>query len=57
MSINEDAQALAPVMLEAGRPFEWVLMMVTAYFGEVGREAALSVIEEHEGISLGPQAL
>jgi hypothetical protein len=46
MPISEDAQALARVMLEAGRPSLWVLMMVAAYFGERGREAALSVLEE-----------
>jgi hypothetical protein len=36
-------------MLDAGRPFEWVLMMVAAYFGEQqGREAALAIMEERE---------
>jgi hypothetical protein len=45
----ENARALAATMIDAGRPFEWVLMMVSAYYGErEGREAALSVIEERE---------
>lgn len=47
-AITEDAQALARVMLEAGRPPQWVLIMVSAYYGEVGREAALAVLEERE---------
>jgi hypothetical protein len=48
-----NARALAATMLDAGRPFEWVLMMVSAYFGErVGREAALAVIEERKSARL-----
>jgi hypothetical protein len=49
----ENAKLLASAMLDAGRPFEWVLMMVSAYYGEQqGREAALAVIEERESASL-----
>jgi hypothetical protein len=44
--INEDAQALARVMLEAGREPIWILLNVSAYYGEQGRQAALAVIEE-----------
>jgi hypothetical protein len=45
----ENARGLASAMLDAGREPLWVLMMVSAYFGEQqGREAALSVIEERE---------
>jgi hypothetical protein len=48
MPIDEDAAMLARLMIEAGRPAAWVLMMVAAYFGERGRDAALAVLEEHE---------
>jgi hypothetical protein len=44
----ENARGLATAMLEAGRPFEWVLMMVSAYYGDRGREVALAIIEESE---------
>ena len=44
----ENARGLARAMLDAGRPFEWVLTMVSAYYGQRGREVALSVIEERE---------
>jgi hypothetical protein len=47
----ENARGLARAMLDAGRPFEWVLMMAGAYFGERGREAALSAIEEREELA------
>jgi hypothetical protein len=46
MAINEDATLLARVMLEAGREPVWVVMMVSAYYGDPGRQAALTVIEE-----------
>jgi hypothetical protein len=43
---STQAQDLARVMLEAGREPMWVVLMVAMYYGERGREAALSVIEE-----------
>jgi hypothetical protein len=46
MPINEDAQALTRVMLEAGREPMWIVLHVSAYYGETGRQAALAVIEE-----------
>jgi hypothetical protein len=44
----ENAQGLARAMLDAGREPLWVLTMVSAYYGERGREVALSVIEERQ---------
>jgi hypothetical protein len=45
----ENAKGLARAMLDAGRPLEWVIMMTSAYYGQqIGREAALSAIEERE---------
>ena len=44
----ENARDLATAMLDANRSFEWVLTTVSAYYGERGREVALSVIEERE---------
>ena len=38
----DNAEALARAMLEAGRPFEWTLIVLSAYFG---RETALVAIE------------
>jgi hypothetical protein len=48
MAISEDATLLARVMLEAGREPIWVLTMVSAYYGDLGRQAALTVIEERQ---------
>jgi hypothetical protein len=45
MALYEDAQALARLMLEAGRERIWVVLHVAAYYGEQGRQAALDVIE------------
>lgn len=44
----ENARGLARAMLEAGREPLWVLTMVSAYYGQRGREAALAIIEERE---------
>jgi hypothetical protein len=50
----EKAKLLASAMLDAGKEPIWVLMMMSAYYGEKeGREAALAVIEERESASLG----
>jgi hypothetical protein len=44
---NEEAAALlARSMLEAGRPFEWTLIVLSSYFG---REVALVALEGTEG--------
>jgi hypothetical protein len=48
MPLYEDAQALARVMLDSGREPMWVLLHVSAYYGETGRQAALAVIEERQ---------
>jgi hypothetical protein len=48
IAINEDAQALALAMLEAGREPLWTVLVVGWYYGAAGREAALSVIEERQ---------
>jgi hypothetical protein len=48
----ENAKLLASAMLDAGREPLWMLMMIGAYFGELGREAALAVIEERESTRL-----
>jgi hypothetical protein len=45
MALNEDATMLARIMLEAGREPIWVLLMVSAYYGESGRQAALALLE------------
>jgi len=44
----ENARGLATAMLDAGREPLWVLTMVSAYYGQRGREVALSVIEEQQ---------
>jgi hypothetical protein len=44
----QNAQGLARAMLDAGREPLWVLTMVSAYYGQRGREAALAIIEESE---------
>jgi hypothetical protein len=46
--IEEQARALMLALLDAGREPLWALTMTSAYFGEQGREAALSVIEEQQ---------
>jgi hypothetical protein len=48
----ENAKLLASAMLDAGREPLWVLMMVAAYFGEPGREAASAAIGERNAPSL-----
>ena len=49
MAINDDAaRDLAKAMIEAGRSASFILQYVSVYFGDVGLEAALSVIEERE---------
>jgi hypothetical protein len=45
-----NARELAEVMLGSGRPAEWVLLMVAAYFGPQGRDAALGVIEAKQDL-------
>jgi hypothetical protein len=51
MPINEDARDLARAMIEAGRSYEWTLIMVSAYFG---RETALVALEAIEGQEYEP---
>jgi hypothetical protein len=40
---DEQARDLATALIEAGRPFEWTLIVLSAYFG---RETALAALEE-----------
>ena len=44
MPINEDARALAEVMIESGREPMWVVLVVSWYYGSVGRDVALGVV-------------
>ena len=49
MPIDEAARHFAKALLNAGREPSFIFEVLTAYFGErVGREAALSVLEESE---------
>jgi len=43
---EEQARDLATALIEAGRPFEWTLIVLSAYFG---REVALAALEAIEG--------
>jgi hypothetical protein len=48
--INDDAaRHFAKATLEAGRVPSFIFETMTAYYGNVGREAALAVLEEREG--------
>jgi hypothetical protein len=49
MAIMDDARHFAKAMIEAGRPFEFVLEVTAAYYGDLGREVALAAMEEYEG--------
>ena len=40
--VEAQARELARVMIDSGRPFEWTLVVLSAYFG---RDVALEVIE------------
>jgi hypothetical protein len=46
MLADSQAEALSRAMLDAGRSAQFVLSTVSAYFGEVAREAVLEAIEE-----------
>jgi hypothetical protein len=48
VAVNEDARELGRVMLDAGRPFEWTLIVLSAYFTRDVALAALEQIAEHE---------
>jgi hypothetical protein len=49
MSITEDAaRHFAKALLNAGREPSFIFEVMAAYYGELGREAALSVLEESE---------
>ena len=54
MAIMDDARHFAKAMIEAGRPFEFVLEAMAAYYGDLGREAALAVMEEYERSTASP---
>ena len=56
MAINEDARALAEVMIASGREPLWCMLVVGWYYGDQGRQAVLALLEDR-GISLGPRAL
>jgi hypothetical protein len=46
MPINEDARALAEVMLSSGREPFWAVLVVGWYYGDQGRTAALELLNE-----------
>jgi hypothetical protein len=46
MDINEAARHFAKAMVEAGREPSFIFEVMAAYYGNVGREAALAVLEE-----------
>jgi hypothetical protein len=48
MPVNDDARALAETLIASGREPLWCMLVVGWHYGERGREAALSVIEERE---------
>jgi hypothetical protein len=48
---DEAARHFARAMIEAGRPFDFVLEVMAAYYGSVGQEVALSVLEERDSPS------
>ena len=37
-------------LLEAGREPLWAVLLVGWYFGQVGREAALALLEDYEAL-------
>jgi hypothetical protein len=45
------ARDLAKAMIDAGRSTSFILEYVSAYFGDIGREAALAAIEERQTAS------
>jgi hypothetical protein len=47
MALNDDARALAEVMIASGREPLWCVLVVGWYFGSEGRQAALALIEQH----------
>jgi hypothetical protein len=49
MAMNENARALALAMLQAGREPLWTVLVVGWYYGRLGRDEALRVVEEQAG--------
>lgn len=48
MMLANNAEALALAMLDAGRSTQFVLMTLSGYYGETGREVVLGLLEEQE---------
>jgi hypothetical protein len=50
-TVDEAARHFAKAMLDAGREPSFIFEVMAAYYGNVGREAAIAVLEEHAGIN------
>jgi hypothetical protein len=51
MEIDEAARHFARALVNAGREPSFIFDVMTAYYGEVGREAALNALEEQNSPS------
>jgi hypothetical protein len=51
------ARHFAKAMIEARRPFEFVLEVMAAYYGNLGREVAIAAFEEAEGNRVKPEGV
>jgi hypothetical protein len=51
MEYDEAARHFAKALIDAGREPSFIFNVMTAYYGEVGREAALNALEEQNSPS------